>query len=53
MILKLEINTQTKSGRKAYEFIESLEDKEGITYTDYTGDYFMTEEECEILGKEQ
>lgn len=32
MIFKVEINTQTEAGRKAYELIESFEDKEGITY---------------------
>lgn len=32
MIFKVEINTQTEAGKKAYELIESFEDKEGITY---------------------
>ena len=32
MIFKVEINTQTEAGRKAYELIENFEDKEGITY---------------------
>lgn len=32
MIFKVEIDTQTEAGKKAYELIESFEDKEGITY---------------------
>ena len=32
MIFKVEINTQTEAGRKAYELIESFEDTEGINY---------------------
>ena len=32
MIFKVEINTQTEAGKKAYELIQSFEDKEGITY---------------------
>lgn len=32
MIFKVEINTQTEAGKKAYELIENFEEKEGITY---------------------
>ncbi|MBR2370241.1 MAG: hypothetical protein IKA83_08835 [Paludibacteraceae bacterium] len=32
MKIRIEIDPFTKSGRKAYEFIESLKNKDGITY---------------------
>ena len=34
MIFRVEINSQTKAGRKVYELIESLWGKDGITYLD-------------------
>lgn len=52
MIFRIEIDTNTKSGRKIYEFIESLSDREGIKYTDYTDDYFITEDELDKLGNQ-
>ena len=44
MILRIEIDPCTKSGRKAYEFIESLKDKNGITYIDYSESNFLSKE---------
>lgn len=52
MIFRIEIDTETKSGCKIYEFIESLSDRNGIKYTDYTDDYFMTEDELDELGNQ-
>ncbi len=50
MIFRVEIDTQTESGRKVYELIESLYGKEGITYLDE--DEYLTEEEEEALKEE-
>ena len=51
MILRIEIETSTPSGNKVHEFIESLDDKEGIKYTDFNEDYFLTDQEFDILEK--
>ena len=52
MILRIEIDTFTKSGNKVHEFIESLDDKEGIKYTDFGEDYFLKDQEFEELEKQ-
>lgn len=44
MKIRIEIDPFTKSGRKAYEFIESLKDKNGITYIDYSESNFLSKE---------
>lgn len=47
MIFRVEINSQTKAGRKVYELIESLWGKDGITYLD-EDEYLSKEEEKEL-----
>ena len=47
MIFRVEINSQTKAGRKVYELIESLLGKDGITYLD-EDEYLSKEEEKEL-----
>ena len=44
MIFRIEIDTNTKSGRKIYEFIESLSDRKGVRYIDYNEE-ILTEKE--------
>lgn len=50
MIFRVEINSQTKAGRKVYELIESLWGKDGITYLDE--DEYLSKEEEEELKEE-
>lgn len=49
MVLRIEIDPFTESGRKAYEFIESLEDKRGITYLGYNEEDFLTDEDIKKI----
>lgn len=45
MKFKVKIDRQTKSGKIVYDFVEALQDKEGIEYTDFNEDNYLTEEE--------
>lgn len=46
MIFRVEIDSQTKAGRKVYELIESLWGEDGITYLDE--DEYLSKEEEEL-----
>lgn len=50
MIFTIQIDTSTKSGRKAYEFIECLKNKDGITYLDEPE--YLTDEEVDEFEEE-
>lgn len=49
MILRIEIDPFTKSGKKVYEFIESLKDKNGIDYIDFNEEDYLTEKDLEEI----
>ncbi len=49
MKIRIEIDPFTKSGRKAYEFIESLKNKDGITYLNEHD--ILSDEEVKELEK--
>lgn len=49
MIFKVEIDPFTKSGKKVYEYIESLKDKNGIRYIDFNEGDYLTEKELEKI----
>ena len=51
MIFKVEIDPFTKSGKKVYEYIESLKDKNGIRYMDFNEEDYLTEKELEKIEK--
>ena len=51
MIFKVEIDPFTKSGKKVYEYIESLKDKNGIRYIDFNEEDYLTEKELEKIEK--
>ncbi len=52
MRIKVEIDPHTESGRKAYEFIESLKDKNGITYIDYSESNFLSKERIKEIEEQ-
>lgn len=50
MIIRVEIDSQTKAGRKVYELIQNLRHKDGITFiTEWDT---LTDEEIKALKKE-
>lgn len=51
MIFKVEIDSFTKSGKKVYEYIESLKDKNGIRYMDFNEEDYLTEKDLEKIEK--
>lgn len=51
MIFKVEIDPFTKSGKKVYEYIESLKDKNGIRYMDFNEEDYLTEKDLEKIEK--
>lgn len=49
MKIRIEIDPFTKSGKKVYEFIESLKDKNGVTYIDFNEEDYLTEKDLEEI----
>ena len=49
MKIRIEIDPFTKSGKKVYEFLESLKDKNGVTYIDFNEEDYLTEKDLEEI----
>ena len=53
MKIRIEIDPFTKSGKKVYEFIESLKDKNGVTYIDFNEEDYLRLKDSYILTPEK